>query len=212
MPALTVSRVRRLQPGKKIVAEVVMTSHPHPSRPALMAELLGRPATSQARNDPLRPILASLLVGRVLNQGRMPATLGLARPEFQQLWDRYFPGPALELQGTQDEASAELTDLIDLLLECRAGQQPSEVWLANIVAWGCAGRDHLWQDLGLANRGELSTLMQMAFPSLATLNVTDMKWKKFIYRHYCSKEGIYVCPAPSCGQCSDFNKCHAPEE
>jgi nitrogen fixation protein NifQ len=42
--------------------------------------------------------------------------------------------------------------------------------------------------------------------------VGDMKWKKFIYRHYCTREGIYVCPAPSCGECSDYSKCFAKEE
>jgi nitrogen fixation protein NifQ len=87
----------------------------------------------------------------------------------------------------------------------------SETWMAQIVARGCAGRDHLWQDLGLANRGELTMLMNTAFSTLAALNTGDMKWKKFIYRHYCAKEGIYVCPAPSCSACSDYDKCHAPE-
>jgi nitrogen fixation protein NifQ len=66
--------------------------------------------------------------------------------------------------------------------------------------------------LGLANRGELSLLMNTAFPTLAALNVGDMKWKKFIYRHCCTREGIYVCPAPSCGGCSDYSKCFAKEE
>jgi nitrogen fixation protein NifQ len=54
--------------------------------------------------------------------------------------------------------------------------------------------------------------MNTAFPRLAALNVGDMKWKKFIYRFYCSREGIYVCPAPSCGECSDYSQCFAKEE
>jgi nitrogen fixation protein NifQ len=182
------------------------------NRVSLVSELLCRSATPDAAADPLRSILASLIVGRSLDQGQMPAMLGLSNDDLRQLWSNYFPGPPLFLAGEVHEAMEELTDLIDLLLEYRAGQRESEIWLAQIVAWGCAGRDHLWQDLGLANRAELSTLMQTAFPCLAALNTTDMKWKKFIYRHYCSKEGIYLCPAPSCGQCADFNKCHAPEE
>jgi nitrogen fixation protein NifQ len=75
------------------------------------------------------------------------------------------------------------------------------------VATSCCRRNHLWQGLGLANRGELSTLMTVAFPTLAALNVGDMKWKKFIYRNYCSREGVYVRPAPSCGECADHAKC-----
>jgi nitrogen fixation protein NifQ len=101
---------------------------------------------------------------------------------------------------------------LQLLIEYRAGLSDSELWLARIVAYSCCGRNHLWQDLGLANRGELSLLMNTAFPGLAALNVGDMKWKKFIYRHYCTREGIYVCPAPSCGECSDYSKCFAKEE
>lgn len=183
----------------------------HDCRELLLAELLGRPASPQAATDPLRPILASLLAGRSLNQGVLSATLGLSEAAFQAMWNRYFPGAKLNLQGGPGEDIAELDDLLQLLLEYRAGLRQSEVWLAHSVAYSCCGRNHLWQDLGLANRGELSTLMTVAFPTLAALNVGDMKWKKFIYRHYCSREGIYVCPAPSCSECADHAKCFAPE-
>lgn len=84
--------------------------------------------------------------------------------------------------------------------------------MAAIVASACAGRDHLWQDLALADRGELSHLMQVNFPALAAANCGDMKWKKFLYRQLCTREGIYVCPAPSCGECADYRRCFGPEE
>lgn len=180
-------------------------------RTLLLDELLGRPASAQAASDPLRPVLASLLVGRSLNQGVLPASLGLTEAAFQALWNDYFPGAHLNLQDGPGEVIVELEDLLQLLLEYRAGLRESEVWLAHSVAYSCCGRNHLWQDLGLADRGELSTLMAVAFPDLAALNMDDMKWKKFIYRHYCSREGIYVCPAPSCGECTDHAKCFAPE-
>ncbi|MDO8767307.1 MAG: nitrogen fixation protein NifQ [Burkholderiaceae bacterium] len=184
----------------------------HDCRALLLAELSGRPAKAPAMEDPLRPVLASVLAGRSLDQGVLTATLGLPESVFQTLWADYFPGAQLNLQDGPGEEIVELDDILQLLLEYRAGLRESEVWLAHIVAYSCCGRNHLWQDLGLANRGELSTLMTVAFPSLAALNVGDMKWKKFIYRHYCSKEGIYVCPAPSCGECADHHKCFAPEE
>lgn len=177
-----------------------------------MAELLNRPAPPEACADPLRPIIASLLAGRSLNQGVLPADLGLLPHVLRKLWDDYFPGPPLRLPGGVAEDIPELSDLIHLLLDYRAGREESEIWMAQIVALGCAGRDHLWHDLGLANRDELSALMETAFPSLAALNVGDMKWKKFIYHHYCAREGIYVCPAPSCSECADHKKCFAPEE
>jgi nitrogen fixation protein NifQ len=183
----------------------------HDCRELLQAELLGRSATPLAAADPLRPVLASLLAGRSLNQGVLPATLGLEQPALQALWNDYFPGARLNLQDGPGEDIDELDDILQLLLEYRAGVYESDVWLAHIVATSCCGRNHLWQDLGLANRGELSTLMAVAFPALAALNVGDMKWKKFIYRHYCSREGIYVCPAPSCSECTDHAKCFAAE-
>jgi len=186
-------------------------NRPHDCRALLMAELLGRPAHASALDDPLRPLLASLLAGRLLNQGVLSATLGLPDAAFQTLWHDYFPGAHLNLTDGPGEVIAELEDLLNLLLEYRAGVFDSGVWLAHIVAYSCCGRNHLWQDLGLADRGELSTLMHAAFPGLAALNVGDMKWKKFIYRHYCAREGIYVCPAPSCGECADHAQCFAPE-
>lgn len=185
---------------------------PHNNRALLMAELLARPASPCIAADPLRPVLASLLVGRLLGQGVLTATLGLPEDACLSLWADYFPGEPLLLQDGPGKDSLELDDIHQLLLGHRAGTHVSEVWLARIVACACCGRDHLWQDLGLVNRGELSTLMTLAFPALAALNVGDMKWKKFIYRHYCNTEGIYLCPAPSCGQCADHTKCFAQEE
>ena len=184
---------------------------PHNHRALLMADLLARPAPPAAAADTLRPVLASLLVGRSLGQGVLSATLGLPKDAFLTLWADYFAGEPLLLQDGPGKDSLELDDIHQLLLGHRADKQASEVWLARIVACACCGRDHLWQDLGLTNRGELSTLMALAFPTLAALNVNDMKWKKFIYRHYCSTEGIYLCPAPSCGECTDHAKCFSPE-
>ncbi|HOE41989.1 MAG TPA: nitrogen fixation protein NifQ [Rhodoferax sp.] len=183
----------------------------HDCRDLLLTELLGRPVVARAAADPLRPVLASLLAGRSLNQGLLPATLGLPESALQALWHDYFPGARLNLQSGPVADMAELDDIRQLLLAYRAGSHDSEAWLAHSVAYGCGGRNHLWQDLGLADRGELSCLMTTAFPALAALNTGDMKWKKFIYRHYCSQEGIYVCPAPSCGECADHAKCFAPE-
>jgi len=178
----------------------------------LMADLLARPGEAAALADPARPVLASIVVGRSLGEGALPHALGLDAERFADFWQRYFPGSQLILLEGHHEEIPELDDIEHLLLDYRAGLRDSEVWLARMVAYGCAGRDHLWQDLGLANRSELSLLMETGFPALAALNTGDMKWKKFIYRQYCARDGIYVCPAPSCGVCIDYAKCFAPEE
>lgn len=60
----------------------------HDCRDLLLAELLGRPAFALAVADPWRPVLASLLAGRSLNQGVLPAMLGLSEAAFQAKWNR----------------------------------------------------------------------------------------------------------------------------
>ena len=69
----------------------------HDCRALLLAELLGRPAEASAAADPLRPIVASLLAGRLLNQGVLTATLGLTASAFELLWKSYVPGAHLNL-------------------------------------------------------------------------------------------------------------------
>ena len=57
----------------------------------------------------------------------------------------------------------------------------------------------------------LTRLMSANFPALAAKNDRDMKWKKFLYRQVCEREGIHVCPAPACQVCVDYAKCFATE-
>lgn len=190
------------------------TQHFTPPRQAICAGLLERPLWPGLAGDPNRPLLASLLTGRLCGEGCLSATLGLGRKEYGRLLATYFPGPAGPLGRLKDgtaEDIPELEDIVTLLLDHRAQRRQSEVWVARIIAAGCAGRDHLWQDLGLANRNELSQLLWINFPGLARANTGDMKWKKFIYKLMCERDGTYVCPAPSCRECADHPLCFSPE-
>lgn len=182
-----------------------------PLRCLLFAELLARPTGGAAANDANRPLLASILAGQASGTGCLPADLGLGAPALAELLATYFPGAELLFTTRPALQIPELEDLQKLLLDHRAGRSPAESWIATVVATACAGSDHLWQDLGFTSRAELSQLMQVNFPELAALNSGDMKWKKFLYRQFCSREGIYVCPAPSCGVCKDFSQCFGPE-
>jgi nitrogen fixation protein NifQ len=74
------------------------------------------------------------------------------------------------------------------------------------------GMDHLWQDLGVWSRKELSELLQRNFPTLAAKNTQDMKWKKFLYKQLCEQQGIHICRAPSCDVCVDYSKCFGAED
>jgi nitrogen fixation protein NifQ len=83
--------------------------------------------------------------------------------------------------------------------------------LAAIVARRAQRPNHLWQDLGLRHRRELSWLMERHFEPLATRNAADMKWKKFLYRMICRDTGFLICSAPICTECSDFDACFGDE-
>jgi nitrogen fixation protein NifQ len=182
-----------------------------PHRALLLTELLASPAFGPAALDPNRSLLASIIAGQAIGTGCLPAHLGLGAAACHYLCEAYFPGHRIAATSREVESIPEWEDLQKLLLDHRACEYPSELLIANIVATACAGRDHLWQDLGLADRDELSKLMWVNFPALARANTGDMKWKKFLYRQFCSREGIYVCPAPSCGVCKDYAKCFGPE-
>lgn len=156
-------------------------------------------------------LFAKMLVSQATGVGALPPGLGLDPAAFSELLSRHFPdsGP-LGLTGGDglDAARApERDDLVGLMLEGRAGVDASETWMAAIVAAACMAGDHLWQDLGLWSRQDLSRLMTANFPHLAAKNDRDMKWKKFLYRQICDREGIPVCPAPSCQACADYAKC-----
>jgi nitrogen fixation protein NifQ len=109
----------------------------------------------------------------------------------------------------------EYEDVLALLLEygCENGCNTSDetVWLAGAVAAACMGDNHLWQDLGLANRQELSELLSTHFPALHAKNTGNMKWKKFFYKQLCERAEIRACRAPSCAVCSDYAACFEME-
>ncbi|MDM7457098.1 MAG: nitrogen fixation protein NifQ [Tepidimonas sp.] len=44
------------------------------------------------------------------------------------------------------------------------------------------GTRHLWQELGLAGRPEVSRLLRLCFPDLAARNTPDLKWKRFLFQ------------------------------
>lgn len=182
-----------------------------PYRATLQSALLATPAAARQVSDPNRLLLASMIAGQAAGEGCLPAHLGLGNGAFANLCALYFPGASMAGVERGVDSIPEWEDLQKLLLANRAKASLAELLIANIVATACAGRDHLWQDLGFASREELTKLMWINFPGLARANTGDMKWKKFLYRQFCAEEGIYVCPAPSCGVCADHATCFGPE-
>ncbi len=107
----------------------------------------------------------------------------------------------------------EVADVAALLLDHADPHAGPPEWIeaaATAVAVACLGDSHLWQDLLLADRSELNTLMRYWFPAIVAKNSGDMKWKKFFYRQLCERADILICKSPSCGVCSDRPQCFEP--
>jgi nitrogen fixation protein NifQ len=161
--------------------------------------------------DPNDRYLAQMLSAMAAGLGALPYQLGLSDMAYAQLVCDYFDQPLRlfnhDLPRIDLERAPEIDDLRNLLLDSRAGRADSELWIADMVCAGCMASDHLWSDLGLFAREDLTAMMQLNFPTLAAKNDRNMKWKKFLYKQLCEMEGIYICRAPSCETCADYAKC-----
>jgi nitrogen fixation protein NifQ len=153
-----------------------------------------------------------------VGEGALPDCLGLEARQFQELQRHCLDGMRLSGRAASGRTAdfqrmLERADLLTLLQNHAApGDESERQWIAHILVAACLGSDHLWQDLGLWSRAELSALIAHNFPALAANNTKDMKWKKFLYKQLCEAEGIYVCRAPSCEVCADYRNCFGPEE
>ncbi len=169
------------------------------------------------RGTPFEDALARMLASWSTGGGILPDWLGLDADRFCRLVGHHFPGIHLsELPNPgrkpDPDRCAEMADLRKLLLDNRSLRSELEIPLVDIMIAGCMGSDHLWQDLGLWERRDLSRLMSDNFAPLAARNSRDMKWKKFLYKQLCESEGVYTCRAPSCEVCADYLECFGPEE
>ena len=159
-------------------------------------------------------LLAKMLASAALGLGTLPSDLGLGVEGVSRLLERYYPGLrwSLENDARHVERFPEQEELVALMLEHVDTPCVESVEMARIVAAACMGGNHLWEDLGLWSRVDLTELMGRNFPALAVKNNRDMKWKKFLYKQLCLREGIYICRAPSCEVCANYAKCFGPEE
>jgi len=175
---------------------------------------------SGGRGDPFdRHVLAAAIAsGFAPPHTLLTDTLALSLSDLQFLLARLFPHTLSLLdvhpswRGPKADADEEPA-LRALLHDQRTpGQDPDMArWLARIIARRSLGSRHLWEDLGLANRAELTRLMQRHFRPLADRN-PKMRWKKFFYRTLCEEEGVLLCKSPNCSVCEDYALCFVPEE
>jgi nitrogen fixation protein NifQ len=106
----------------------------------------------------------------------------------------------------------EFDDIVDLLTDHQCDNSEETRSLILFIADACMGENHLWQDMGLANREVLSNLMQRYFPQLFANNTGNMKWKKFFYKQLCERAEIIICKSPTCGVCVDYPVCFGAED
>lgn len=150
-------------------------------------------------------------------ESSLTRALGLSPDALSDLFLAYFPH-AMDLMpwmregdGGEADTALEEEDLRALILTHRATGRAEEDWLARIVARRSLAENHLWQDLGLGDRGELNALLTRNFPGLVALNAGNMKWKKFFYRTLCQTEGVLICKSPNCETCDDYADCFGDE-
>ncbi len=66
---------------------------------------------------------------------------------------------------------------------------------------------HLWQDLGVAGRETVSSLLEAYFLPLASRNTQNLKWKRFLFAELGAAQGMSGLRPPGCGKCDQLQIC-----
>lgn len=160
------------------------------------------------------PLLVKAITGVIRNaeDGELPlfaCTLGLPQPALLEALGHCVPERAMSLrmpdahyQHIMQSRPALHADLVSLLLHGRsprANQQHAN-WLAHCIAAAATGSRHLWEDLGVSGRDDVSSLFQQYFEPLFLRNTADLKWKRFLF----DELGTH---APDCTRCEKYPVC-----
>ena len=159
-------------------------------------------------------VLAAIIAAAAMEDGSLSQRVGLSEDDLNELVGQWFPRAELGLSGKAVPAPPddELAMVRDLLLTNRSTQGETGRWLAHMVARRSMEPSHLWEDLGLRNRDELSRMLKRHFAPLAERNTRGMRWKRFFYRLLCEDEGFVMCATPVCTDCCDFDNCFGAED
>lgn len=157
---------------------------------------------------------------RHASDGALPPfvrTLGLPQAELMNLIECCMPGqvyvPISELKyavvvGTVPELFTEVATLLASLRTPEADAEHVN-WLARAIAGAILGGRFLWQDLGLKGRHEVTALMKLYFQPLYQRNVTDLKWKRFIFLELAARLGKQDLQPPGCRNCTQYRQCYS---
>ena len=160
-------------------------------------------------------VFASMIAVAAAQGAAVHAHLGLSIGDFRALLDRFFSGACDVFCACDTEHPCgeddEVAMVRGLLLVHRSIESEENMWLASMIARRAVEPNHLWEDLGLRNRAELSRLLARHFGPLAAPNIRNMRWKRFFYRMLCETDGMVMCTAPVCTDCTDFEHCFGEE-
>lgn len=123
------------------------------------------------------------------DKGHLPpfaATLGMRYEEFSLIQVEHSKDSLLRLPFYFDLIAEWMPDLfpplVEMLWERHSCDDKINWWVAHAIACACFGKRHLWQDLGLQGKEELSRLLASRFPKLYRHNFSDLDWNSFIFQ------------------------------
>jgi len=161
-------------------------------------------------------VLASILAAAATEDGAVAERAGLAAADLAKLMAQWFPaacsiGVDWHAEDATPDDEEEIAMVRDLLLSHRSSEGEVGRWLAAMIARRAMEPNHLWEDLGLRDRTELTRLLARHFASIAARNTRNMRWKRFFYRMLCEDDGLVMCSTPVCTNCNDFDLCFGDE-
>lgn len=193
------------------IMEPLLQSSPHASDPAARAAQLAARAACPDSFD--AKLFARLIAAREVRHELH--LLGLTRTALRELYARWFPGAAPLALTMQHPADSLFTvHLRAHLASCRDPAIPAADVedLACIIAHACLRPDHLWRDLGLAGRDDVTRALHRYFPGLPERNTDDMRWKKFLAYDLAAARGEPPQPAPGCPGCESYRRCYSTRQ
>ncbi len=162
-----------------------------------------------------RHVFACLLAVAVSEGGVIGDRIGLADDDLADVVERWFPYAVDIIERARSTEVApdddEISMVRDLLLANRSTEGEDSRWFAFMIARRALESNHLWEDLGLRDRTELTRLLARHFAPLSSRNLKNMRWKRFFYRMLCESDGFVMCSTPVCTNCCDFGLCFGEE-
>jgi nitrogen fixation protein NifQ len=181
----------------------------------LLTGNLPQNATIDKDADFDRHVFACILALALTEKGGVVNCAGLGSNDLEALLTEQFSPQlvsGIDCRGSVEDSDHDEIEMVrDLLLANRSTSGESGRLLAAMVARRALEPNHLWEDLGLRDRGELTRLLERHFQPLAAKNTKNMRWKRYFYRVMCESDGFVMCSTPVCTNCADYNSCFGEE-